>query len=498
MALYQNIPFFTIIICLLSAAITSILKGKMAKYFTLLVLTLVTTLTGILTYHMATFEGAYTFMMGHFPAPWGNEIRIGILESVTALVFSFVMILSVMGGDNRMEEHVGNDRRSLYYVVIELLMAALYAQVYTNDLFTSYVFLEIMTLAACALISSRTKGQTLVASARYMIMNLLGSGLFLLGITLLYDLTGHLLMSNIKESVDMLNASGQYTQPLTVVIALLTIGLSIKSALFPFHTWVPDAYSYATPTSSAILSSLVSKGYIFLLIKIYYRVLGLSTVVYSNISDVLLVFALVGIVMGSVNAIKETDIRRMVAFSSVAQIGYIFLGIGIGTPYGIAAAIFQIFSHSFAKAMLFISVSGLCAVSNESKLFRDLRGAGYRNKLAGVGFTVGACSMVGIPFVGGFIAKIMFARAAMGLSTTLIVIVMIVLSISTLLNTIYFLRTVITLYRPATHPEQSEKKYKNGFLYACAMVLFILFNFALGVGAQPIINFITRGLSCFS
>ena len=156
------------------------------------------------------------------------------------------------------------------------------AQVYTNDAFTAYVVVEIMTISACSLIDARTKGRTLVAATRYMIMNLLGAVLFLLGIILLYDLTGHLLMSNMKEAVAELHATGEYTLPLTVVVALISIGLSIKSALFPFHTWVPDAYGYTTPASSAILSSLVSKGYIFLLIKIMYRVIGLDVDVYKR------------------------------------------------------------------------------------------------------------------------------------------------------------------------------------------------------------------------
>lgn len=322
MSLWQNIPFLCIILCLLSAAITSVLKGDAAKRFAMGVLALVVGASVSMCVLMSGYKpGSYTFMMGHFPAPWGNEIRVGLLEAVAATVFSGVMLLSLLGGDNRMDEHIGFERKNLYYVIVELLMAALLAQVYTNDLFTAYVFVEIMTIAACSLISGRIKGKTLVASTRYMIMNLLGSGLFLLGITLLYDLTGHLLMSNIQETVREISISGSYEQPLTVVIALLTVGLAIKSALFPFHTWVPDAYSYSTPSSSAILSSLISKGYIFLLIKIYYRVIGMDVIMQSHIDNVLLIFALIGIVMGSISAIREKDIRRMIAFSSVAQIG---------------------------------------------------------------------------------------------------------------------------------------------------------------------------------
>ena len=379
-----------------------------------------------------------------------------------------------------------------------LLTAALVAQVYTNDIFTAYVFLEIMTLAACALIAIRKRGRTLVAATRYMIMNLIGSGLFLLGIILLYDLTGHLLMSNMKEAVAALAKSGQYQVPLTVVVALISIGLSIKSALFPFHTWVPDAYAYSTPTSAAVLSSLVSKGYIFLLMKIMYRVIGLDVIVSTGIQDVLFVFALVGMVMGSISAIRQTDIRRMIAFSSVAQIGYVFMGIGLGTDEGMMAATFHIFSHAVCKSMLFLAAGGLADASNNSKKFRDLRGAGFRSPIAGVAFTIGALSMVGFPFLGGFASKLNFALAAMDVGGARTMLVLITLAISTWLNTLYFLRTVITLYRkPVPGAVYSVARGQRGFCFNASLVAFSIVNVALGLFAQTFVSAITAGLATF-
>lgn len=184
----------------------------------------------------------------------------------------------------------------LYYVLSDLLLSSLLALVYTNDLFTAYVFVEINTIAACGLIMIRQNGRTIKASARYMIMSLLGSGLFLMGLCMLYDLTGHLLMSNIKEQAALIYSSGEYRIPLLIVIALMSVGLAIKSALFPFHAWLPDAYGYSTVSSAAILSSLVSKGYIFLLIKIIYRVIGFDIFNSSKIINILFVFGLMGMI----------------------------------------------------------------------------------------------------------------------------------------------------------------------------------------------------------
>ena len=494
---WQNIPFFCILLCIASASFTSIMPKRAARATCITVVSAVIVMSALLISRISAFGGYYTYMMGHFPAPWGNEIRAGLLEAVSALAFSVIMLLSLLGGLRRIDEHVFEDRHNLYYIMLELLLAALLAQVYTNDLFTAYVFVEIMTLTACSLIIARSKGRTLVAATRYMIMNLMGSGLFLLGLSFLYDLTGHLLMSNIHEQVTRITADGALPRVLTVSATLMSLGLAIKSALFPFHTWLPDAYGYSTPTSSAVLSSLVSKGYIVLLIKIFYRVFGLDVINRMRVNNVLFVFGLVGIIMGSLSAIREKDIRRMVSFSSVAQIGYIFMGIGMGAEAGIVAAVFHIFVHGMGKSMLFLSTNGLVWVSGDSKMFRDLRGSGYRNPIAGVAFSVGSFSMVGIPFLGGFISKLYFAKAAMLMRPIETVVVLLVLAASTILNTIYFLKTVITLYRPSESPAPAER-YKPSSGFALAMVCLVAANFALGTFSQPIIEAIRTGLRLFA
>ena len=498
--LWQSIPFFCILLPLGSAAVTTVLPGRIAKWWAAIALTVVTALSTVLMVIFGvTGAESYAYSMGHYPAPWGNEIRAGQLEAIAAHFFSLIMLLSLLGGMRKIDEHVTKSKHGLYYAVLLLLTAALMAQIYTNDIFTAYVFLEIMTISGCALLSARNRGLNIVAATRYMIMNLLGSGLFLLGIILLYDLTGHLLMPNIQEAVRALHASGEYALPLNVVVALISVGLCVKSALFPFHTWVPDAYGYSTPTSSAVLSSLVSKGYIFLLIKIIYRVIGMDVMADTHIFNVLFVFALVGMVMGSLSAIRQSDIRRMIAFSSVAQIGYIYAGIGLGTDAGMMAAVFHMLSHAVCKSMLFLAAGGLADASGNSKQFRDLRGSGFRSPIAGVAFTVGALSMVGFPFLGGFSSKVNLAMAAAGHGGMRALLVLVFLAVSTALNTLYFLRTVITLYRkPAEGAQYSPERGRRGFCFNGALVLFICVNIGLGLFAPSIADAILTGLAQFA
>lgn len=494
----RNFPFFCIIITMFSGIISSILPGKWAKRLTYGVLVFDTILSAfVLQYTLQTGE-SITYMMGHFPAPWGNEIRFGVLEGSMALAFCVIMLLSLMGGEAHIKRDIEDSKINLFFIMIDLLLSSLLALIYTNDIFTAYVFVEINTISACGLIMIRQVGRSFVAATRYMVMSLLGSGLFLIGIILLYDLTGHLLMPNLGASVANIVAADQYTMPLLVMIALMSIGLAIKSGLYPFHTWIPDCYGYSTTASSAILSSLVSKGYIILLIKIFYRILGIENLVSSKLFHILFVFALFGIIMGSVSAISQNDIRRMIAFSSVAQIGYIYMGIGLGTNAGMIAALFHVISHGATKALLFVSASGLSDVSENSKHFSDLQGSGYRNVWAGIGFSVGSLSMVGIPMFAGFISKLLFSTAAVQ-SSNKVLPALIVLAISTILNAVYFLRTVIRIYTPnPKHTYDSATLTKPKLLFKISIAGFILLNFTLGMLSDPIILALKQGLQLFS
>ena len=489
----KNFPLFMIVLCLLSSSTSTLLKKEWAR----IVNTVLIVIVGVMSYMVMVYcqaNGSFTYMMGHFPAPWGNEVRGGVLEGFMGAFFCVIMLLSMLGGHKKLFDEVEETKHNLYYVLVDLLLCSLIALVYTNYLFTAYVFIEINTISACGLIMIRQNGRTIEAAVRYMVMSLLGSGLILMGICMIYDITGHLLMSNIKEYIEGMNG---YSVPLLVSIALMSVGLAIKSALFPFHAWLPDAYGYSTVSSAAILSSLVSKGYIFLLIKIIYRVIGFDVYKGTHIIDVLFIFGLMGMIFGSVSAIRENDVRRMIAYSSVAQIGYIYMGIGMGTELDMSASVFHILSNGATKSLLFIAAIGLTEVSGGSRHFEELTGAGYRNKWSGIAFTVGSLSMVGIPLFSGFISKLLFAQAAVGLSGRMLP-ALIVLGISTILNAIYFLKTVIRIYTPVEETEFFELHSKQIKRYATVLAAFMLLNVFLGVMSEPITSLITAGLEMFS
>ena len=493
----RNFPCISIILCLFAGIISSGLRDKAAMWVNAALLTTNTVLSAYTLVYTLTLGESFVYVMGKFPAPWGNEIRAGVMEALMALFFCIIMLLSLFGGRHKLLQEVEENKTYLYYVLTDLLLSSLLALVYTNDMFTAYVFVEINTISACGLIMIRQNGRTIEAAVRYMIMSLLGSGMLLLGLCMLYDLTGHLLMSNIKESVAVIVADGEYVIPLIVSIVLMSVGLCIKSALFPFHAWLPDAYGYSTVSSAAILSSLVSKGYIFLLIKIIYRVIGFDVYHDTRIIDVLFLFGLMGMIFGSLSAIRENDIRRMIAYSSVAQIGYIYMGFGMGTQAGMTASIFHILSHAATKSLLFIAAIGLTDVSGGSRTFIELTGSGYRNKWAGVTFTVGSLAMVGVPLFSGFISKLLFSQAAVQNHAKMLP-ALIVLGISTILNAIYFMKTVIRIYTPIDNSVYSVMTFNDMPVYTIVLLAFIILNIILGISSQPVVDMIQQGLATFA
>ena len=497
MQFVQNFPFFCILLTLMGAVASSVMSSRMARTTLFLILADLAMNVSVMIYTLQTGD-SYAYKMGHFPAPWGNEIRVGVLETVSLTVFLLVILFAFLGGMRKSEKEIEPTKYNIYCILTDLVMLSLIALVYTNDMFTAFVFIEINTLAAAGLVMMRQGGRALVAGVRYMMMNLLGSSLFLIGCVILYTITGHLLMVNIRESVAALAATGQYHVPLTVVVSLISVGLAMKCALFPFDKWLPAAYSNSTPTGSAMLSSIVSKGYIFLLIKVYVRVIGFDVIRSLGICDVLFIFGAIGMVAGSINATRAKTTRMMVAYSSVAQIGYIFAALGLGSEMGVMCALWHTLAHSATKSMLFISAHTLDHASGDTHLRKDLRGAFYRSPLAAAAFTLGAANLVGVPLLSVFITKVTMAQAAIQIGGRHTVIALCALAISTLLNAKYFLGTTMQMYIPDhEHPERNAK-VKINFYAALGLIGFIALNLTLSFFAQGIFGALLDGLARFA
>ena len=495
MPFVNNVPFFSIFIAMVTGVITPLIKnGRKAFRVTEAATALIGVLSAWLLWETAVNDYYFTYMMGHFPAPWGNELRAGPLEAMLSMVFCVVMLLSLEGGRRDMFDDISAHKQNSYCLMLNLMLASLLALIYTNDVFTAYVFIEINAITACAIVMARRPGQSLVASVRYLVISCVGSGLFLMGITLLYTCTGQLLMPGMDAAVQALAATGEYRVPLLIAVALVTMGLAVKSALFPFYGWLPNAYASATTSGSAVQSGLISKGYVILLIKLMYRVFTLEVMRDLHILQVLFVLGLIGMIMASVRAYQEQSTKRMLGFSSAAQVAYIFMGVGLGSEVGIVAACYQILAHTVTKPLLFTSAGVLIRSGHGKKELSALRGTARKNPLAGVAFTVGGLSMCGLPLLAGFAAKYYLGLAAMG-DPEKMLFALLVLAGSSVLNAMYYLPAIVGIW--FTHDEAHEEPLaveKEDFGFLASTVVFVILNVVLGVAIEPIIELIELGL----
>lgn len=502
MPFIYNVPFFSIMLSLIGAIITPLFRrGKMPVIINYVILSVILFLNMMLTIALINEGGSFTYMMGHFPAPYGNELRAGPLEALLATVFSIVMLSSIVAGRSWVVRDTSEKKQYYYYVMQNLLFCSMLALIYTNDIFTGYVFIEINTIAACSIIMIRDSEETITATIRYLIMSLLGSGLLLLAIAMLYSITGHLLMENVRFSIDMLVAQGGYRLPLTIIMGMVALSMAVKSALYPFHSWLPDAHSAATTSSSAILSGLVLKGYIVFLIKMIYRTFGENIVQIYNITDILFLLGVAGMIFGSINAMRETHLKRMVAYSSVAQIGYIFLGIGLENKMALMAAIYHIIFHAFTKPMLFISGSALSNVSGHSYHLGRLRGSAHKNLLAGIAFSVGGLAMIGIPLLAGFPSKMFLVMSSIDTGILRTPIAFVSIAISTVLNALYYIPALISIWKRPENANEMKESFRtrlNGGMdigFTIAMIAFVVFNIVVGIRFPGLRNIIDMGVA---
>ncbi|SHJ96039.1 multisubunit sodium/proton antiporter, MrpD subunit [Anaerobranca californiensis DSM 14826] len=438
----SHLPILTIVLCLFTAfSIPLIAKLKPHLISTVIKGVLIFNSVGtFLILRYINKYGSFQYYLGGWQPPWGITISIDYLGIFMLLVINIISLLITIYAEMDICHEIGNDNCPWFYTLFILLVGAMSALVLSNDLFNIFVFTEIATITACGIIAVKPNKTCVEASFKYLMLSTLGSGLILLGIALLYMVTGHFNLDFIAEELS--TAIQLYPLNIIVSLALFIIGFGIKSALFPLHVWLPDAHSSAPSPSSAILSGVVVKIYAIVLLRIIYKVYGIGIFTQIPIPEIILVMATLAIFAGSLFAIAQEDIKRMLAFSSVAQIGYIFLGIALLNLNSVSGGILHIANHAMMKSLLFLAAGAIIYKTGVRKI-SDLEGIGFKMPITMVLFSIGALSMVGIPGFNGFISKYYLVIGALDAHKPFYALVII---ISSLLNAVYYLPIVIKAF----------------------------------------------------
>jgi multicomponent Na+:H+ antiporter subunit D len=378
--------------------------------------------------------GPVTYVVGAIPASFG----IGLAgDQLTAVVVVLVALAGLgayaVGGIDR------GPAGSLWL----LLVAGLTGVVVTADVFNLYVFLEISGLAAYALVASARDVDAAVAAFTYLLVGTVGATLYLLGVGYLFVATGTLAMADIASALPTLG----YDSTLVVAgFALMAVGLSVKLALFPLHSWKPDAYAAAPPAVAALLAALGSTVAGYALVRLTYGVFGTDFLTaVPPVQVLLVVLGLVSVVAGGLLALRATDVRRLLAYSSVSQFGLFAVGLALATPVAVAGALVTLVGHAVAKGGLFVA-AGTLAQTADLRTVDDFAGLGRRSPVVAAVVALLGTSLVGLPPTVGFAGKYLIALGGLQTGSSLGLLSAGVVILSTLLSLAYVGRLVERVY----------------------------------------------------
>jgi multicomponent Na+:H+ antiporter subunit D len=396
-----HLPVLAIIV-LLGGALVQIWTGrlwpKLAHPFAVATAALAALSMALLAWRVAQ-EGTVSYALGGWAPPWGIELRVDHLSALMGVMVTGLSLVVLVFAGRGLSAHL-NSRRPYFYSLYLLLTLGMSGMTLTGDLFNLYVFLEVTALTSYALIAVGDE-QAPVAAFRYLIIGTLGAMFYLLGVAYLYGLTGSLNFVDVAEQLAALPSGG----PAAVALALMLVGFGIKAALFPMHAWLPDAYSYAPNVTTAFLGAVGTKIGAYGIFRVLYTVyhVELNPPAWP-VLEIMGGLSAVAIVVGSILAIAQTDLKRMLAYSSVAQIGYVLLGFSLTNPLGITGGVLHILNHALMKCCLFLAAAAIVARLGHRDI-RHFGGLARDMPITMTAFTVAAISMIGLPPTAGFFSK---------------------------------------------------------------------------------------------
>lgn len=430
-------------------AVIGLLKQKLSYYLAVCGTALATLLSAVGFYNFVTGTEPIRYFFGGWEPPIGIEFVYDGLSAFIVLVINAIALL-VLVHARQIGKAEFPGKRTAYYSVAMLMMVGFNGMVLTGDLFNLYVFLEISSLSSYALIGIGEK-RAPYSAFRYLIIGTVGGTFYLLGVGFLYTVTGTL---NIIDMSAMLPQVMSNNAVLAGLI-LIVVGTGIKAALFPLHGWLPDSYTYASSTSSALIAPIGTKVAAYVLLRVVLYLFGVDVISAElPILTIIGILSGIGILYGSMMAIAQTNLKKMLAYSSVSQIGYIIMGISLANPFGFIGAVLHVLNHAMMKALLFLVSGNLRLKEGHTDItkFDDTYRKKYPWTMAA--FTTAAISMVGLPPLAGFFSKWYLALGTIENSNWWLLAVIL---ISSLLNAVYFFRIIEKIYLAGPQKEEAEQ-----------------------------------------
>ena len=379
--------------------------------------------------------------MGCWPAPFGIELVVDAFSALLLLIVTGASSLALLAGAQSLDKDIDPTRQPLFYAAWLLALAGLAGILVTGDAFNIFVFMEISSLASYVLISGGPDRRALPAVFKYLVMGTIGATFYLIGVGLIYLMTGTLNLADMETRI----ADVADLRPILVAAGFITVGLALKAAVFPLHVWLPNAYTYAPHMVTVFLAACATKVSIYILLRFDYVVFQPNLLEHDfEFTYFLLPLSLLAILVASTVAMFEANLKRLLAWSSVAQIGYITLGASLISAAGLTAALLHIFNHALAKGALFLAIA--CIGMHLARIRIDtIQGLARRMPWTMAALVLAGLSLIGVPGTAGFISKWYLISAVLGEGATGVAIIAIIV-ISSLMAVVYIWRIVEAAY----------------------------------------------------
>ncbi len=473
--------------------------GRKAKAVATVLANLAT--ISLLVLAVASIGQSGIYKVGKWPIPLGINLVLDGLSSLMLLAIGVVSSAAMLYSARYMEQYTA---KAKYFCLFLLMVAGMNGVVLSGDIFNLFVFLEIASLASYALVGFGCEHEELEASFKYMVLGSIGSLFVLFAVALVYGNTGSLNMAAISDTIK----NSGVNAGLAFALCLFIAGFGLKAALVPFHAWLPDAHPSAPAPISAMLSGILIKTLgIYALLRIVFNVFGISI----QIGWLLVVLGILSMVVGAFLAIGQWDFKRLLAYSSISQLGYVVLGIGLGgliiakggnlawASLAILGGLFHLVNHAVYKSLLFLT-SGSVQMSTGTRQMREMGGLAEKMPVTRATCTVASASIAGIPPFSGFWSKLILVIAAVGAQFYWVAAIIVFVSLCTLIMYLKVQRYVFLGELPENLQQVEENKgpmlVAMVFL-ACLCVLMGLLVIVPSLKAnilEPAVNVLTEGL----
>ena len=474
--LIDDAPALVVVLPLIVSAIIAFMPSSRWPWIISMITLVVHLFISFELLSMVQTSGVILYEFGNWQPPWGIAFKIDGINIGLQIIFSSFVLITTFYSRKIFLSEIHPDDSGKAYSLWLLAVGSLNGIILTNDIFNLFVFLEISALSSISLIAlgAGMNRRALLAAFNYLIIGAIGATFYVIGVGFAYSMTGTLNMS------DLVIQLSQYSTGQLAIFAgmsFMLIGLMVKSAVFPLHLWLPPAYSYAPSAVSTLFAALATKAILYFFVRLIYEVFTFYDHYLIIFLDyVLMPLSVSAIFVGTIIAIYQDDIKKLLAYSSIAQIGYITLAFSMNDQSGITAGFIHIFNHALIKGGLFMAIGYFAFSSQDRVTLSSINGYGQKYPITSFALLICGVSLIGIPLTNGFVSKLYLFQA---LYYNHMFITIALVAISSALAVIYFWKIVESLWFSSIKTEvvsEDPAIYIPLWIVAISIIIFGVFS----------------------